>query len=182
MFLEVIGSERLSGKKRERTPGFSETQKDFNYTRSRKKRGGKKRKKKVEKKKEKNEQKEASFRKTRTYLRNSLTRAAAERAVLLISAETFHDRVRTLLQIVRANISESSLIPFVMRMKGNKERRRGGKRIRNKKGRNDTKKKKRRKTAESFCKACKIASSERKRERGGGRRKASHENELNERR
>lgn len=152
MFLEVIGSERLSGKKRERTPGFSETQKDFNYTRSRKKRGGKKRKKKVEKKKEKNEQKEASFRKTRTYLRNSLTRAAAERAVLLISAETFHDRVRTLLQIVRANISESSLIPFVMRMKGNKERRRGGERIRNKKGRNDTKKKKEEKLQRVFVK------------------------------
>lgn len=75
-----------------------------------------------------------------------------EEAVPLISTETFHDRVRTPLQIVRANISESSLMPFVMRMKRSKQRRVEGKRIRNKKKEGMTRKreKKREKNEEKL--------------------------------
>lgn len=105
-----------------------------------------------------------------------------EEAVPLISAETFHDRVRTPLQIVRANISESSLMPFVMRMKRSKQRRVEGKRIRNKKkGRDDKEKRKeerekRRKTSQRvlFVKPIGLQAMGEK-ERGRGRRRKARE-------
>lgn len=82
-------------------------------------------KKKVEKK-EKNELKKKLIPENTDVFAKLVNSGSCREAVPLISAETFHDRVRTLLQIVRANISESSVMPFVMRMKRNKERREKG--------------------------------------------------------
>lgn len=92
-------------------------------------------KKKVEKKKEKNELKKKLIPENTDVFAKLVNSGSCREAVPLISAETFHDRVRTLLQIVRANISESSVMPFVMRMKRNKGRR-------EKRGEKNTKQKK----------------------------------------
>lgn len=111
-------------------------------------------KKKVEKKKEKNELKKKLIPENTDVFAKLVNSGSCREAVPLISAETFHDRVRTLLQIVRANISESSVMPFVMRMKRNKERREGrGEEYETKKGRNDRGKRKeveKKNFAESF--------------------------------
>lgn len=128
MFLEVIGSERLSGENaRERRDLAKHRRILIIRVREKKRKGGKReRKKESRKKKEKNELKKKLIPENTDVFAKLVNSGSCREAVPLISAETFHDRVRTLLQIVRANISESSVMPFVMRMKRNKERREKG--------------------------------------------------------
>lgn len=88
------------GKTQERTPGFSEIQKDFNYTRSwkKEKREGRERKrerKKESRKKEKNELKKKLILENTDVFAKLVNSGSCREAVPLISAETFHDRVRT---------------------------------------------------------------------------------------